>query len=197
MPTDNRRIAAYLPKEIDDRFQAFKQEKGVSESKALILIMSEYFGVSQQVTYSSDSPLAKQVEELSSLVSDLKSELSSKVGEERISKLKSELLNELKSDLISKSISEPPKQLDMGVEVVTSQGKPETSKSKEMANGIDILSTTQLAKRLGCKNGDITTKKFHTKKTVEVFVKWSRDRDPEGYGWEFRSDSTLFYKVAH
>jgi hypothetical protein len=114
MPTDNRRIATYIPKEIDDRFQAFRQEKGVSESKALILLMSEYFGVSQQVAYSSDSPLAKQIEELSSLVSELKSELSTKIGEERISELKSELLSELKaSSSNSKLKSNSPKQLDI------------------------------------------------------------------------------------
>ena len=44
MPTDKHRIAAYLPKEVDEKFQAFKKEREVGDSQALVLILSEFFG---------------------------------------------------------------------------------------------------------------------------------------------------------
>jgi hypothetical protein len=205
MPTDNRRIAAYLPKEIDDRFQAFKQEKGVSESKALILLMSEYFGVSQKVAYSSDSPLAKQVEEMSSLLSELRSELSTKVGEERIGELKGELLSELKaSSSSSKSKSNSPKQLDIGGEIAETQqkvkksrGRKKSTESKEVADGVNSLIGVQLDQRLRVKKYSVGKMKNQYKDNPDRFKTWSKDRDPDGYAWEFRSGSSLFYRVSH
>jgi uncharacterized protein (DUF934 family) len=49
MPTSKNRIAAYLPPEVDEKFQAFKQERGVGDSQALILILTEFLEVSQEV----------------------------------------------------------------------------------------------------------------------------------------------------
>lgn len=216
MPTENRRIATYLPKEIDEKFRAFKEERGLinsdkeaaGDSKALILIMSEYFGVSQQVSYYSDSPLVKQLEELSSLVSELKSELHTKVGEDRISELKSELLSELKiSSSNGKPKSSPPKQLDIGGEIAGTQQKvkkprdrKKSTEPKDVANGIDILTTSQLAQRLKIERSNtVSTAKANAKKSnnPSYFTNWSKDRDPEGCSWEYKSGSSLFYKVAH
>jgi hypothetical protein len=228
MPTDKHRIAAYLPKEVDEKFQVFKKEREVGDSQALILILSEFLGVSQQVTYSIDSPLVKQFEELSSLLSELKIELSTKVGENQISELKSELLcelstkigedriSELKGELLSelkagsssgKSKSNSPKQVGGGGEILGTQqkvkkpkdGKKSTEPNDE-ADGINILTTAQLAQRLGIeKSNTITTAKFtaNKKKDLSYFTNWSKERDSEGYSWEFKSDSKLFYKVAH
>jgi hypothetical protein len=209
MPTSNRRIATYIPKEIDDWFKSFKKDREISgDSQALIIILNEYSGVSQQVVYSSDSLLAKQVEELSSLLSELKSELATKVGEERISELRSELLSELKvSSSTSNSKSNSPNQIDSGGEVVAIQqkvkkhgGGSKLTKPKDISDGIDILTTAQLAQRFGIeKSNTITTAKFAAKKKKDLsyFTNWSKERDPDGCSWEFRSDSTLFYKVAH
>jgi hypothetical protein len=56
MPTENRRVAAYLPKELDDRFKSFIAERGLKgESPALIAILSEFLGVSQEVAHQSSS----------------------------------------------------------------------------------------------------------------------------------------------
>lgn len=208
MSTDKHRIAAYLPKEVDEKFQAFKKERDVGDSQALILILSEFLGVSHQVAYSSDSPLVKQVEVLSSLLSELRNELSTKVGEDRISELKSELLSELKSSgSNSMSKSDSPKQLDNEGKIAGTQQKVKKPKDrkkltepKDVADGINILTTAQLAQRLGIeKSNTITTAKFaaNKKKDLSYFTNWSKERDPEGCSWEFKSDSTLFYKVAH
>lgn len=43
MPTENRRIATYLPKQVDERLEAFKAERSIKgDSQALIVILSEF-----------------------------------------------------------------------------------------------------------------------------------------------------------
>ena len=74
MPTDKHRIAAYLPPEVDEKFQAFKQEKGVGDSQALILILTEFLEVSREVAH--DSSL-----DIEALKSELRSELLGKIAE--------------------------------------------------------------------------------------------------------------------
>jgi hypothetical protein len=90
MPTAKHRIAAYLPPEIDEKFQAFKQERGVGDSQALILILSEFLKVSHEVSHISSL-------DIEALRSELLNELDN-----RFSELKSELLSEL-SELVDGS----------------------------------------------------------------------------------------------
>ena len=108
MPTENRRVATYLPKELDDRLKAFIVERNLKgDSPALIVILSEYFGVdtlvAQKVDYSSFvrteqfQELAAKVSELATVVeksnspSTLLSNLPNKIKrlEERIDSLES------------------------------------------------------------------------------------------------------------
>lgn len=73
MPTENRRVATYLPKEIDSAFKAFKDERGIGDSAALILILCERLGVTHsvnQVDYSRFATVG-QLEELAAKVAEL------------------------------------------------------------------------------------------------------------------------------
>ena len=88
MPTAKHRIAAYLPPEVDEKFQAFKQEREVGDSQALILILTEFLEVSHQVNQGSSL-------NIKALKGELLSEL---LGELNIR------FNELKSELLSKSL---------------------------------------------------------------------------------------------
>lgn len=87
MSTAKHRIAAYLPPEIDEKFQAFKRERGVGDSQALILILSEFLKVNHEVSYSSSLDIESLKGEL---LGELLSELDSKFSE-----LRNELLSEL------------------------------------------------------------------------------------------------------
>jgi hypothetical protein len=82
MSTVKHRIAAYLPSDVDEKFQAFKQERGVGDSQALILILTEFLGVSQEMSHSNsldiDALKSELLSELELRFSELKSELSSK-----------------------------------------------------------------------------------------------------------------------
>ena len=133
MPTENRRVATYLPKHIDERLETFKVERGLKgDSPALITILEEFFGVSQQVSHAGSTPLGQRVDALESKVDDLVSVLTQRLQElgeamestqseaeplnqlegsfigELKSELKSSLLIELRSELFDELRSKPP-----------------------------------------------------------------------------------------
>jgi hypothetical protein len=49
MATDNPKVSAYVPPVVKDRLTQFREEKGISESQAVIVILSEYFGLKQEL----------------------------------------------------------------------------------------------------------------------------------------------------
>jgi glycosidase len=81
MPTAKNRIAAYLPPDVDEKFKAFKEERGIGDSQALILILTEFLKVSQEVNRSSSL-------DIEALKSELLGELDF-----RFSELRDELLD--------------------------------------------------------------------------------------------------------
>lgn len=234
MPTDKHRIAAYLPKEVDEKFQVFKKDREVGDSQALVLILSEFLGVSQEVAHFDNSLLEEKMEALSrgleelklnvaanfehpktDLLSELKSELLAKIDietldrEDKISELFSRLKGDLKSELLNELESKLPKPVSTGSPTTKSSIVKNSSKSKSrkqpseknsteaIPNNLDILTTAQLVERLKGveRNNTISTKKYKTKDNPEKFVEWSRPLDPDGFAWEFREGSDLFYKV--
>ncbi len=86
MATSNRRVAAYLPTEIDEAFKAFKIKNGFSteadqtsnDSKALIEIVKQFLNVEYQVAHSVSLPdnLVTQAQ-----VEELRKEFELKLGE--------------------------------------------------------------------------------------------------------------------
>lgn len=101
MPTENRRIATYLPKEVDERFQAFKLEHGIKgDSHALLTVLSEFLGITESFV-----PLtSNQYQELSQQFTDLQTELTS-LEIKIFSRLKSELLTEFKGEGLNSPVS--------------------------------------------------------------------------------------------
>lgn len=106
MPTQNRRVATYLPEDVALKFNTFKEEKSIKgDSAALIAILKMFLGVSQKEAHSSSSEstaFAQRVEAV----------------EERILCLKSELLSELKSELEALFLTHQSleKQIDSNIE---------------------------------------------------------------------------------
>jgi InsA N-terminal domain len=108
MPTQNRRVATYLPPHIDEPFKAFKSQRDIKgDSEALIAILSEYLQVSQEVAYSSSSNLLQRIEAIEEKLGSLKSELLSEFQiklqtptQPEVSKQESELLGGLQGNLL-------------------------------------------------------------------------------------------------
>jgi hypothetical protein len=184
MSTKKRRIATYIPTEIEDKFQAFKRERGVGDSQALILILTEFLGVSQEVAYSSE--LLEKIK--SKLLSELRSELVKE--SEKLEAELSKKIGDLKSELLSKPLS--------GVEL-EKVGKP----SKQQKSSIPDVGATNLGDRSGggltgtelsrrLKYDSSNLVKMAKRSTREKFANWSQERDPEAIGWELRKDKRYY-----
>lgn len=193
MPTQNRRVATYLPPHIDEPFKAFKSQRDIrGDSEALIVVLSEYFQVSQEVAYPSSSNLLQRIEAI----------------EERLGSLKSELLGELKSKLqspvgskIVKKKGEPFDELQRELLVSHEPQLSEDSDklSSELLGGsIKLQPMTQkdLAVRLKLTNEkSLGNKRSKHKEDSQAFLQWSKSRDKGGIAWEYHEDDKLYHPV--
>ncbi len=220
MPTENRRVAAYLPKSIDDRLEAFKAERGLKgDSPALIVILSEFLGVSQEVAYqgSSSTQLDERIELLKSeLLDELKSRLLGFQAaiEQRLQKLEEkadllspanaqfELLSEPEEDSLAEQ--EVPGQLKLipideigdshfQVDELLSESKSELQNDVSESVELQPLSEPALAKRLGVTVNRLRQVKSQDKKVAGSLARWSRAKDNDGIAWEYDSRTRLFH----
>lgn len=163
MPTKNRRVATYLPEHIEQKLEAFKAEHGITgDSQALIVILSEFFGVGQSVAHSSAHFVSSESDRLREFESKL-AKLFFKVGS--FATVSSELMSEL---LIK--LTEVEQRVD-GLSLTKIEGTQ--------------LSTGELAKRLGIDSSTLSHWKSAGKKgkSPDELLKATREKDPEGIGW--------------
>ena len=62
MATENKRVASYLPPALHNLLKEFQEQHGLGESKAIIEILSDFFGVSQKVAHPNSLDLVKRIE---------------------------------------------------------------------------------------------------------------------------------------
>lgn len=208
MTTDNKKISAYVPDVIYDRFIQFKDERNISMSQAAIEIFAAYFGINLNPTISGES-----TSELQSRVSMLEKELvglknhfvllSSRVDliqstskplidkavevlsdRDFIDESESNLQNELLKD----EIIEQPVDINI-VNELQSDSDIESPKQLQLIDLTDLLSKLKsnpleakiLASRLGVKPPDISIKKG--KVSIEEFYNWIQSKDIDGIRW--------------
>lgn len=205
MPTDNKKISAYVPDVIYDRFVQFQEEHELSMSKAAIEIFAAYFGINLNPAVFSES-----TGELQSRVSKLEQELatvkeyitllSNRVDSiqttselPKIELMETPVDNGLVSGLESSSQSECitiEQPIDTpGVSELQSIPESEPPKQLELIDSVDILSELKsnplqakvLANRLGVKPPDISIKK--SKVLLEEFYDWLQSKDIDGIRW--------------
>ena len=177
MPTDKHRIAAYLPPEIDEKFQAFKQERGVGDSQALILILSEFLEVAHPMSH--DSSLGIEASK-GELLSELLSELDVRFGELRGELLSESLKVETNDDLlVSQKVSHELVSSEQGLTISQGEG----------------FTNAQLSQRFGCGAALVRKQKSNYRSDSEKFIAWSKSRDPDGRGWLFDEGAKLFFLV--
>lgn len=191
MPTQNRRIATYLPSHVHEAFQAFKTQRDdiKGDSEALVAILSEYLQVSQEVAYPSSSNLLKRIEAI----------------EERLSGIKSELLSELKTDLQQPKIENEKNKLksELQGELLVSNKPKASQNSSELLDELLIdssklqpMSQVDLAVRLQLTNEkSLGNKKSKYRDDPQAFLHWSKSRDIDGVPWEYHEDDKLYHPV--
>jgi hypothetical protein len=168
MSTDKHRIAAYIPSEVKEKFEAFKLERKVGDSKALVIILTEFLGVSYQVTHPPDL--------LNELKNELLSELKKEVAiiEQKLGELRSELPKPGKEVFSSSSTT--------GTEGILNIGE----KSDKLENSVKVntlikISGELMAKRMGYAN----SKSLANLKKDEEFSAKTMLRDPDGIAWTY------------
>ena len=168
MPTENRRVATYLPKELDDRLKAFIAERNLKgDSPALIVILSEYFQVdtlvAQKVDYSG-FVRAEQFEELAAKVSELS---------ERIEQGSS----------VSGLLSRLPDKMR---QIAERLDRVETNRVQLLPSRAETFSTGELAKRLNMDASTLSHWKSSDPKrgkSPDELLQATRAKDPDGIGW--------------
>jgi hypothetical protein len=196
MPTQNRRIATYLPKEIDEKFKAFKLDRGITgDSQALLAVLSEFLGVTEVVVPS----MSIQYEELSQQLSDFRAELTC-LESKLFSRLKSELLAEINSEILDSSVDRlraeglsvsVPGQLNL---LAIELPDPALSVKSDLSR---ILTGEELAKRLQVPNSrSLRDQISRHKDDASYFSRWSSKKDPEGIPWE-RSGKGLYRPIQN
>jgi hypothetical protein len=201
MPTKNQRVATYLPEAVYERLQAFKSERELQgDSQALITILSEFLGVSQQVAHTVDySAKYVTVEQFNELVSKLKderpalsessSELLSKLQalESRIEALEKDFQNEhssmSQSELLSESSIDrdvpgqlnliPNDQVSEGVSNLEGQTELSSDSPSELQTDSEWMTTKEVWEYLKPPNC-----------TYEAFRKYSPEKLHKNYGVE-------------
>jgi hypothetical protein len=158
MPSKNR-IAGYPPDHILKAFHDFKDKEGLTESKALIRVLSGYFGVAENVAQEVSTPFAT-VEQLQKTEQEL-SELRKFMSES-----KSSLLTDLQAKV---------DEIDLVVK--------EIQKNQSLAQ---TLTTGELARRLNMPDSSLSHWKSDDPrrgKSPEELLEATRAKDPEGIGW--------------
>lgn len=77
MPTKNPKVSGYVSAELSDALKKFARDRGVSESKALGLILAEYFGIGQNVGPVQGRVDPEQIAALESAIVDLQQRVES------------------------------------------------------------------------------------------------------------------------
>ena len=187
MPTENRRIATYFPKDIDDRFSAFKLKRGIrGDSQALLTIVSEFFEVTQEVAHFSSPDLLDRFESLEKVVFQIQQEL----GQIR-SVTESSYEQEIQESL-EQVISVVPGQLNL-LEPGIKPSDPVALLSELISEPLFCLTGSELSKRLGLSSKVLSDRR--RKRTNAVFIEWSKMIDPDGIGWQYDSEKKAYFSI--
>jgi hypothetical protein len=169
MTTENERVAGYIIPELYDRFDQFCKENNLNCSKALNVIIAEYFGLEETLLYRQTWIGGVTLDKFENLKKEV------------------EELKELVNTLSNASSITPKKQQQKSSETI--------SKNRENDLQTINLSTTELAKRFNVSRGLINSqkRKFRDNKiTKEEYIEWTKSKDPENKGWFFDENTNYF-----
>jgi hypothetical protein len=180
MVTKNHRVAGYLPSLVYEKFQQFKSDREFGDSQALIHIFSEYFGVSQSVSYHDSPEVLERIKALESALILVQEELAKLKlrGVADLGESVSESLSEL-SDLAVGQLS----FLDEPVTVEPPEDLQTSELNGHVVEGVDGWVSMKTAwADLGSPGG------------FDTFRKRTPDQLREMHGLEIFSYSTGKYK---
>jgi metal-responsive CopG/Arc/MetJ family transcriptional regulator len=217
---NSKAISIRVPDELLEKIdrlaeEKYKSHKGTPNRSLVVLdAIVEYFDTlsdSSRVGILSDSDNKNRIEEISTIVNTLSDNVSElmelkkivltlsdsvdKLTKSQPSKKDSEVKQLSTSDISDNDSSKPINDPDPQKKPVKFKAKEKSTEPKKTADGVETMTTTQLAARLKLTNEALSKAKSRYKNDVDRFIRWSYDRDPEHFAWEFRSESSLFYRA--
>lgn len=194
MATENRRVAAYLPPELDKAFVAFKISSGLAtegspnqnDSKALVQILSEFLQVSYPVTHPGDSDVLSRLALLEQRLSDVEvrvndnQRLAEGVKEDLESTLSNAPAPVAKGQMSLLDV--PEIRAEDGDTFLGSVRSSLPSREHVPSYLLEGLGREDIAKRLGIHPDNITKKK---KLGNDAFSAWSQSKDPDEIPWKY------------
>jgi hypothetical protein len=154
MGTKNRRVAGYLPALVYEKFQQLKLDRQFGDSQALIHVFSEYFGVSQLVSYHDSPEVLERIQALESAMEKMQEEMLELRQSSLDSPSESPSTPSSKSPEVSEDqlvLLDVPKDLDK---------LPSSDSSDDVEEGLDgWVSMKEAWNELGCPGGFDTFRK--------------------------------------
>lgn len=187
MPSKKPKISAYVSKVVKERLTEFSQERNVSESQAVTIVLAEYFQIQEELKQDSGQVVVggvtlARMESLECQVSELR------------------LLFE--SSLLSSTQIDSQRNKDAGVsmDIVPRPRDKSTSQLNllgELPEQVELkpISGTKLSKlRFGLGKSSVST--FKAGNSTERFTEWTKSKDPDGIGWKAVDTPTKGYLPA-
>jgi metal-responsive CopG/Arc/MetJ family transcriptional regulator len=218
--TNSKAISIRIPDELLEKIdllaeEKYKSHKGTPNRSLVVLdAIVAYFDTlsdTSKIDTLSDSVNKNRIEELSTIVNTLSDNVSElmelrkivftlsdsveKLVKSQPSKKDSKVKQLSTSDISDIDSSKPINNPDPQKKPIEVKAKEKSTELRETANGVETMTTTQLAARLKINNDALSKAKSRYKNDVDRFIRWSYDRDPEHFAWEFKSGSSLFYRA--
>lgn len=186
MATENKRVAAYLPPHVAEKFEEYKQQNGgLSDSKAIIKLVSDHLGITDGA---GQGGLPFPV----TLTPEQKSELKSELRQEMLGELRDDMLAMFReqSEVIDvpHEVGELPSTLPGELKSLLGQPElPIVSELRVTQGESLVFTSSELGNRLGVSQ---STVRGRVANGLADFVQWSAKKDPDGIAWEFYKEGT-------
>lgn len=201
MPTENPKVSAYVPQAIKDRLTQFREERSISESQAVTIILAEYFGMTEVLGRSPDGAGGITLAGMQAIEVKLASFMELVEGRLKAlenSQNKSELsVEQERLPGNNQSIDSLPSELPIEVSPETKlheqdAGEVPLNLLGEPLEEIKPVPGVKLSKlRFGRPEAAIAGIKRN--KSVEELREWTRQQDPDGIAWKFVESPTKGY----
>jgi hypothetical protein len=182
MASEHPKITSYIPRDILEALDKWKEEQELdSRNAAIVAILADYLGVQHPVQLPGNAPLSIHLH----TVLDELARISQRM--DALEASISTVFQDVPSTALT-SPSEPSSTVPLEVSGTAQpkRGVPAGEVRREApstAHPLQPVTLTQmaLAKRLGCS--DKAIEKHRKQGDKESFTQWTRDRDPDNIAW--------------
>ena len=163
MATNNKSITGYIVEDVHVQFIKYCETKEYSTSKALNIILREFFGLTEsEITTEEFSILRKQVNDLSNRLNNIESKILTQEANEAIAEVKHHNINNAISECNTSKVLN----------------------TSELAKRFKLARSSINNMKKKFRDGKINKQKY---------LEWTKSKDPEGKEWFFEGSNNFIY----